>query len=390
MPTTVGQSAHSVAERFLREPWRFDVWKAVWLMRAIHGGDVCADDPESERFSFASCVSFAFPASELQEVRGVAADALDAVADSGSSADGASRSAAGWGRAPEMPRALGAVEVAGRGTAGGKPALAVNFLGLAGAAGPLPAPYTDVVLERAGARDTCLRDFLDLFNNRLVALFYASVGAYRPVAGHDCHPADSPMAGFVFSLMGMGTPGLRQSPAPDAPGAAGVPDAVLLRHAALYGAYPKSAAGLERVVADAFGVPARVEEFRGAWLDIEPEDQTRLGVAGANIRLGENAVLGTRVWEQSAGVTLRLGPLCWEDYRALLPQPPGTRRTALEQLVAFYVGEGVDVHIALELAAPSAIAPSLGCMGDAWLGWSSFCAAAQGGEDRAPKGRPHG
>ena len=48
----------------------------------------------------------------------------------------------------------------------------------------------------------------------------------------------------------------------------------------------------------AFGVEARVEPFRGAWVDLPEEDLTRLGGRDAgNARLGSTALLGSRVFD---------------------------------------------------------------------------------------------
>ena len=52
----------------------------------------------------------------------------------------------------------------------------------------------------------------------------------------------------------------------------------------------------------AFGVEARVEPFHGAWVDLPEEDLTRLGGRDAgNARLGSTALLGSRVFDASAG-----------------------------------------------------------------------------------------
>jgi type VI secretion system protein ImpH len=65
--------------------------------------------------------------------------------------------------------------------AGAGPAtMTVNVLGLAGALGPLPPHVTELLLERAAHKDGGLRDFLDLFNHRLVSIFYRARKKYRP------------------------------------------------------------------------------------------------------------------------------------------------------------------------------------------------------------------
>src|SRR5271169_3450696 len=48
--------------------------------------------------------------------------------------------------------------------------LNVNFMGIAGIQGPLPFPYTEMIIQRVRSGDTSLKDFLDIFNHRLISI----------------------------------------------------------------------------------------------------------------------------------------------------------------------------------------------------------------------------
>lgn len=56
--------------------------------------------------------------------------------------------------------------------------ITLNFLGLFGAASPLPSHYCEMVLENVD-EDGALRDFLNLFNHRIQALLYPIWKRYR-------------------------------------------------------------------------------------------------------------------------------------------------------------------------------------------------------------------
>ncbi|MBP2233049.1 type VI secretion system protein ImpH [Azospirillum agricola] len=215
--------------------------------------------------------------------------------------------------------------------------LLVNFLGLAGGFGPLPAPFTEAIVQRVRAGDTATRDFLDILNHRLVSLLYRARRLHRPALNRGT-PDQGPMAQHLYSLIGLGTPGLR--------GRMAVPDRVLLDHAGVLAQQPRTLHGLERLLGDHFGVPVRAVPLQGRWLALDDTQVTRLG--RLNSALGDGTVLGRRVWDQQAAVTLELGPLGLEAFRAFLPGGHAAR--ALRDLARFYLGPGTDVSLRLRLA----------------------------------------
>src|SRR5262245_38110113 len=98
------------------------------------------------------------------------------------------------------------------------PAMTVAFLGLTGPSGALPRHYTELLLrqqkEAKGAEKNALRDWLDLFNHRLISLFYRAWEKYRfPVAyerGDYARTEPDPFTSALFSVVGLGMPPLRQ------------------------------------------------------------------------------------------------------------------------------------------------------------------------------------
>jgi type VI secretion system protein ImpH len=97
------------------------------------------------------------------------------------------------------------------------PAMRVTFLGLTGPSGVLPTHYTDLLLrlarEAKGPEKRALADWLDLFNHRLIALFYRAWEKYRFRLAYERGEASraepDAFTLCLFSLIGLGTPGLR-------------------------------------------------------------------------------------------------------------------------------------------------------------------------------------
>jgi type VI secretion system protein ImpH len=222
----------------------------------------------------------------------------------------------------------------------GHPAeMVVNFLGLAGAHGPLPAVYTETLPRN---RRSALRDFLDIFNHRLIQLIYRVRTLHRPELGGKS-PSESLMANHLYALFGLG-----RDPESAMRNRMAIPDRALLYYSGLLAHHTRSSSGLASLLSDYYRIPVEIEEFCGAWLELADEQCTRLGTKlGCNHVLGESAILGKRIWEQSAGVVIRLGPLDLETYLSFLPQ--GERLRGLQDMIRFYLGDEIDFSLKLVL-----------------------------------------
>src|SRR5262249_18022143 len=140
------------------------------------------------------------------------------------------------------------------------PRMTVAFMGLTGVQGALPHHYTEHILARAQAKDFVMAEFFDLFNHRILSLFYRAWEKHRfpvrfqlPAARHE----KDAFTEYLFAWVGLGTTGLRDRMA--------VKDQALLRYGGLFGQNPPSAISLAGIVRDYFGVPVEIEEFIGAW-----------------------------------------------------------------------------------------------------------------------------
>jgi type VI secretion system protein ImpH len=326
-PENTALARWPIAELLDREPYLFGFFQAVRLMarmepeRQLVGG---FNNPASEVVRFGANADVAFPASEIQSLE---------------------------------PRA------------GQPPLMRVNFMGLHGPQGVLPRTYCELVNERMRARDTTLRDFLDLFNHRILSLFYQSWEKFHFEIPYERGERDR-FSHYVLALLGLQTPGLqnRQDVADDS----------LLFYGGLLSMHARSATGLRQVLEDYFSVPVEIEQFVGAWYPVEEESQCSLGENGGySEQLGFGAVLGDETWDQQSRVRIQLGPLTLERYVDFLPGHEGHRQ--LRSLTRFYTGGESDVEVQLILRRQEVPACELKARDDVGpqLGWTSWMKTAE-------------
>lgn len=262
-----------------------------------------------------------------------------------------------------------AIHELARGTDESAPAeMTVAFMGLTGGLGALPRCYTEILFERMRHKDYALRDFLDLFNHRLLSLFYRGWEKYRFPLGYERavlkREADDRFSHNIFDLFGMGTPGLRRRLEVD--------DDALLFYAGHLAQHRRSASALEGLLADYFDLPVKILQFAGEWLPLPEANRSRLGAGGTNGALGVNTVAGSRVWDQQAKFTVRVGPLTFAEFSRFLPA--GSAFRPLVQLTRFFAGQQFDFDLQLVLKAAEVPRCCLGAKGEdaPRLGWSTW------------------
>jgi len=324
MGTDDGTTAGSLSELLAREAYRFDFYQAVRLMELLrresvpvgHGGS------NTEAVAFQSKVGLDFPASDIVDAEFPADES-----------------------APVR--------------------LTVAFMGLARASGPLPAPFTELVIQRnadRGENHFATRDFLDIFNHRLVSFLYRSRKKHR-MALSNRPPEQTEWARWLFDLAGLEF-------------AADTRDArrwarSLLRYSGILSNQVRSMAGLEAMLGDHFGIRVRGEQMLGRWLRIDARDHTRIGTRlGANQRLGIDAVLGVRAWDQMGRIRLHLSAMKVSHLREFLPLGPAY--TELARIARVHLQQDIDIELCLTLEPNQLSGTRLSASSDSRLGWTTW------------------
>jgi type VI secretion system protein ImpH len=321
----------TVEERLFAEGFAFDFFQAVRLLERLDPSRKPvgrAGPPDKEVVRFLAHLSLAFPPSSIYEIERAG---------------------------PARP----------------VPGMTVTFLGLTGPSGVLPRHYTELLLqlerEAKGPEKKALRAWLDLFNHRLISLFYRAWEKYRFYVpyerGEFTRPDPDPFTQSLYCLVGLGAPPLRRrfrvATREEVDGEqrervlARLDDLVLLHYGGFFAHRPRCAVALEALLGDYFRLPVRVEQFRGQWLRLDPASQSRLGDGDCNNQPGINLVAGERVWNVESKFRVSLGPLRYPQFLEFLPDraPVPERKTffLLCHLVRLYVGPEFDFDVRLVL-----------------------------------------
>jgi type VI secretion system protein ImpH len=248
----------------------------------------------------------------------------------------------------------------------------ITFMGLTGAMGVLPDHYTAFVMSRLQAKDPTAKDFFDLFSHRAISFLYRAWEKYRPYIRDE--RGDNYLDGLLLCFMGHGTDGLQQR--------LSIPDKGLIYYASLFMHHPRNAITLEMMLADYMKLPVKIEQFQGRWVSLSPQKRPQLrdprnrgkfkNSANPPIRLGVNAILGDRVWSIQNKFRVRVGPLTYEQFERLLPEPKNEQFFALAQLTRIFVGHQVEFDVQLVLKADQVPFCMLGGEKPMRLGWNSW------------------
>ncbi len=236
----------------------------------------------------------------------------------------------------------------------------VAFLGLLGPMGPLPLHITEFIRDRErNGNDPTSARFLDLFNHRVISLFYRAWAVNQQAVSFD-RPELDRWAVYVASLIGIGTPHLRNRDE--------VGDLAKLHYSGRLAAQNRNAEGLKAILEDFFKVHVEIEQFVGHWLKLPEDCQCRLGESRYTGLLGSTAIVGTKIWECQQRFKIRMGAMGLADYERLLPSGRSIRR--LRDWVLNYVAQQFGFDVQLVLRADEVPDCKLGKGGR--LGWSTW------------------
>jgi len=310
----------SLIESFYKEPFAYEFHQAIRLLELIYPEAVPLGEgvlPDKEAVRLKSRIFLSAPANELYNLE------------------------PGDAEAKSLPK------------------LSINFFGIAGLQGPLPTPYTEMILERISQKDTALRDFLDIFNHRLASILHRI--RKKHWVGLDTLPAHKSQIGQTLLAFAGALPEASSEEI-------GINPRNLLFYAGLLWQQPRSGAALAAMLSDYFETQVVVQPFKGRWLNLEPTQTTIISQEGQFNILGQGASLGAKVWDVLTGITIKIGPLSETKFRDFLKN--GSAYPLLNRLVKLFLPKNYYFEINLIMEAADILPTSLN--GKSSLGWTSW------------------
>lgn len=245
--------------------------------------------------------------------------------------------------------------------AAGRPCwrMTVNLLGIYGQGSPLPTWYTEELIH-AELDEHGVKDFLDLFQHRLVSLLRRCGKKYRYYL--DVRPDGSdPISQWLYALMGVLHPTLRDGTTLDWRS--------LLAYTGLISMRQHSAPMIGGLLSHYFGgLPVAVTQFVEELAMIPPEQWALLGVG--NCRLGDDCTIGERVPDCGGRISVVVGPMDFRRFQRFLPDGPD--RAATDDLLDLLLNDPLRCDLAVLLRVDEIPDLQLGANSPCRLGWSTW------------------
>ena len=288
----------SLVDQIIREPEKFDLMQSISLLEkdAVNNGfsPLGVNDSRSMSIRFSGKVSLSFEASDLTMVK-----------------TGTKKNYAYLVQSP--------------------------FMVLVGTGGAMPEPFTEMVMLRNSVKDFSTSEFLDIFHNKFLTLFFLARKKRFPGLSWES-PDKSIIAKASNHLASLGREKeeLRRTE-----------DINWVKHTGLLCGVPRSMAGLLSLLKDRFNLKKiNGDQFVGCWHRLEPENISKLENTKQVPILGKSAVLGNKFWDQTAGIRLSMSNLYWDSFQSFLPG--GSNFLPMKKIIQRYLSRDIKVEVSLE------------------------------------------
>jgi type VI secretion system protein ImpH len=259
-----------------------------------------------------------------------------------------------------------------------RPTLAVNFFGLFGPCGVLPNHYSQLIQERLAMKDRALLEFLNIFNHRILCMFYQSWEKHAFAVSMETAAASKEKASVteaLWAIVGNRLEASRNRLAFD--------DTTTLYYGGLFASKRATQESLRSAIEDFTRIPTEIENLVGQWLRLVPEDQSRIGSFAlgeqAGNCLGVDTIVGEAAWSIENRFRIRLGPVPWDVLGDYLPT--GAMLRSVVDFARRYVGPQWDFDVQMVVAANQVRGIQLDPQQPFLLGWNTWLGTWENPDD---------
>jgi len=231
--------------------------------------------------------------------------------------------------------------------------LQVNFIGLFGQTGPLPEHYTELMIEQAKHKNYGLINFLNLFNHRLIALFYRAWERNNVYFTYQRH------------LKNTFSPTIETNKHTNFD-----KQQLLFYYAGLFSQQPRNAFNLEAILSDYLQLPISVYAFQGQWQTLQTCELSQLSTRPRHNALNRTLFLGKKFYSYQYKVQISVGPLDYDLFQALLPT--GKQLKIIAELAKLYLNDTLFFEIKLILKAAAVPGCTLRYKPQSKLAWNTW------------------
>jgi type VI secretion system protein ImpH len=234
----------------------------------------------------------------------------------------------------------------------------INFFGLYGPASPLPAQFTERIIED-DRTPSPMEDLYDIFNNRLISLLHLIWRKHRYHLRFEPGGTD-PISRRFIALCGF--------PVEQRDRIGAIPRSMILSQIRLLSLHTCSAHAVSSSLSSLLKVPCRIREFVSRRIPLD--NAARLQIGRRNVKLGEDTVLGSQIDDEQGKFRLCIGEA---PYRVLAPFIPGGKQHKLISDLLAIVNRA-PLEWDLEFSFTPGTIPAAR-LGKCQLGWSSWIAS---------------
>ncbi|MDO3720181.1 type VI secretion system baseplate subunit TssG [Marinobacter sp. chi1] len=250
----------------------------------------------------------------------------------------------------------------------GETEVTLSAMTLVGSRGVMPVHYSELLAAQLRRKETGLKAFFEIFNQRTIELLYRAWLKHRLPQGLEQGTQSKTSSMTMLSaLLGLYGHGLQQLPASPK---------FLGGVSGLLGRPTPSAQTLKQLAEHYLGLTVTIEQFKGEWVPIPVDLQTQLPKptllhAGTNHQLGKSCILGSRNWFIQGRFTVVIQVENESDLLALHPDKKPVQQ--LKKIVKYAAGPHQAFNLVIETRKSLLRTAGLGIteQGKSILGWNT-------------------